>query len=189
MRTSRHRAFLRWNGGELLHVGFRRPGWTNGLSGLSWRCGGRGDVLRLCALGLGGLHGLGLARRNGRLVALVPAAPLRLLARQQVGVRRRPEGSAAREEALERRLLPPGRIAARAWLRSPARTSILPFSSLAVTAVRNWPPVLCATQARGLSVCFAFSSNPITWMRNPGEACSATSPWRRHWPCSCRGRR
>ena len=45
------------------------------------------------------------------------------------------------------------------------------FSSLAVAAVRNWPPVLCATQARGLSVCFALASNPITWMRNPGAAC------------------
>ena len=45
------------------------------------------------------------------------------------------------------------------------------FSSLAVAAVRNWPPVLCATQASGLSVCFALASNPITWMRNPGAAC------------------
>ena len=70
MRAGRHRAFLRWNGGELLHVGFRRRGWTSGLSGLSWRCGARGNALRLCALGLGGLHGLGLARRNGRLVRL-----------------------------------------------------------------------------------------------------------------------
>ena len=45
------------------------------------------------------------------------------------------------------------------------------LSSLAVAAVRNWPPVLCATQARGLSACFALESNPITWMRNPGAAC------------------
>ena len=45
------------------------------------------------------------------------------------------------------------------------------FNSLALAAVWNSPPVLCATQARGLSVCFALGSKPMTWMRNPGAAC------------------
>ena len=135
---------------------------------LSWLRGARGDAFRLRALGLGGLHGHGLDRRAGRLV-LVLAAQLPLRAPRRVAA----EHCSPAELAVDGRRRHRGAGSAGAGLardRIEHRRQVL-LQLVGMAAVRNWPPVLCATQARGLSACFALGSKPMTWMRKPGAAC------------------
>jgi hypothetical protein len=59
-----------------------------------------------------------------------------------------------------------------ACLATASRTAVRScFNSPAFAAVKNWPPVSCATQLRPFTLCFALGSKPMTWICKPGAAC------------------